>query len=323
MKKVKAEEAVGKILAHEIVEYGLGTKKVVFRRGYRVKPTDIEKLKDLGSYSVYINWGEEEKVHENEAAQRIAKAAIGDYLTCLNPSKGRVRIHSTTPGLFKAKVAVIEQVNLREGFVFAYLPNKTGVRKGEEIASVKLIPISIGNNQLQEVEQILRTDKPVINIIPPKITKIGLIITGTEVYEGRIKDAFRSTLEKKLARYDLQIQEVTILPDDEAQITAAILQLRQQDYELVFVTGGTAVDALDVTPQAIKATGAKVISRGVPIFPGNMLMIAQLKGMTILGVPACVLPDAVTSFDILLPRILAKEPLSKKKLVELAEGGLL
>lgn len=323
MRKVKVEDAVGESLAHDIIKYGPGVKTVLFEREHEIERKDIDKLKDAGNYFVYVTNGEGKSVHEDEAALRMAEAAMGENLRVTKPQKGRVRVVCKTPGLFKAKVEKIKEVNLQEDFVFASSKNNTGIFEGTEVASVKIVPLAIEENKMKKVESILKEKEPALKVISPQIDKIGLIITGTEVHEGRIEDAFEERLEEKFNRYNLSIQETTILPDDREKIRKKILEYREKDYDLILVTGGMAVDSEDITAEAIRGTGAEVVPRGTPVFPGNMLMLARLEDSSILGVPACVLPDDRTSFDVILPRVLAGEKLTKEDIAELAEGGLL
>lgn len=323
MKRVKVEKAIGKPLAHDIIKYGPKTKTTLFKRGHEIERGDVKKLKDSGNSYVYVGEGEERGIHEDEAALRMAEASVGRNLTATRPEKGRVRIVSLIPGLLKSKDLAIKEVNLKGPFVFAFVGNEVGVKRGDEVASVKIIPIAVGENQLQEVERILKKNEPVLEVIPSKVNRIGLIITGTEVYEGRIEDAFEPIIKSKLNEYGLNIDETSILPDEKDRIREKIMEFEKGGFDLILITGGMAVDSEDVTRAAIKETGAKVISRGVPVFPGNMLMVAQLKNSTLLGVPACVLPDERTSFDLVLPKVLAGEKLKKEDLAGLAEGGLL
>lgn len=323
MRKVELENAVGKKLAHDIIEYGPNKKRVLFKRGYEFKKSDLEKMRDTGNYFVYVTKGEEKGVHEDEAATRMAKATSGENLFILNPTKSRVRVLAKKPGLLKTKTSVIKKVNMKEPFIIASKNNNKGVRKKEEVASLKIAPLVVKEGQMKDIENILEQNKPVIEVVPPKAKKIGLIITGTEVYEGRIEDAFEPTLKEKLDAYNLDITKSIILPDDKSEIKEKIREFTEKSFDLIFVTGGMAVDSDDVTPDAIKETGADIISRSTPIFPGNMLMTARLENSIILGTPACVLPDKETSLDTILPMALAKENLTKENIAELSNGGLL
>ncbi len=322
MRRVKIKNAAGKKLAHDIIKYGTSTKKVLFKRGHKIKEGDIKKLKNSGNYFVFVSEGEEKGVHENEAAVRMVKASIGKNLTFENPSKGRVRILSETPGLLKVKQKIIKKINLKEPSIFALAGDKIGVKKREEVASAKVGPLVIEENKMREIEEILEKNKPVIKVKPPKVEKIGVIITGTEIYDGKVEDQFEPTLKEKLTAYNLNISKSIILPDKKVEIRDKILEFKE-NHDLILVTGGMAVDSEDVTPSAIKEAGTKIIARNVPIFPGNMLMIGKLEKSMILGLPACVLPDERTSFDTILPRILAKEKITKEDIANLGSEGLI
>jgi len=318
VKKVKVEDAIGEPLAHDVIRYGPGVKIVLFKRGHVIRAEDVKQLKDTGNYSVYIG---EDGVHEDEAAIRMARAAMGENLSYKGPDKGSINLIAEKPGLLKVKVDVLKQVNLIDDFVFVARVNNTGVKKGDVIGAAKIVPLTVDGGRMRKVEEILEKNKPVLEVIPPKIKKVGVIVTGTEVYEGRIKDAFVPILKEKLGDYGLDVRESIILPDEEEKIKEKILEFKEKGHELILVTGGMAVDSGDLTPAAIKNTGADVVSRGAPIFPGAMIMLAYLEGVPVLGLPACVLPDKRTSFDRILPRVLAKEKITREEIAELGHGG--
>jgi len=322
VKKIKVEDAVGKPIAHDIVRYGPGLKAILFKRGHVVRQEDVGKLKDAGNYFVYIAEGKEEGVHEDEAATRMARASTHGSIFYTKPDNGKVNLLAEKPGLLKVKADVVKKINLIKDFVFATQANNSGVRKGGVVGAVKIIPLTVDERRMRKVEKILRKNKPALKIVSPKVKKIGAIITGTEVYESRIKDAFLPVLKEKLGSYGLKISKTAILPDDEEKIKEKIIELKRS-CDLILVTGGMAVDSKDVTPAAIKSAGAEVVSRGVPTFPGAMMMLAYLDGAPVLGLPACVIPDKRTAFDLLLPRVLAKERITREELAELGHGGLI
>lgn len=323
MKKVKVEDSVGKRLAHDVVQYGPKLKAVQFKRGHVVGPDDVERLKDSGNYEVYVEEGEAAEVHEDEAALRMAAACGGENVTHSRPNKGKVNILAQNPGLLKVNSEAVRQVNMLEGFVMATRPNGSGVRKGQLLASVKIVPLSVDEGRMREAERILSEGRPVVNVVRPAVKSVGVIITGTEVHEERVKDAFLPKLQKKLGDFGVEVSESTVIPDDAGKIKKAIEDFRAGGKELILVCGGMAVDAGDVTSSAIKSTGAEVVFRGVPVFPGAMVMLAYLRGIPVMGLPACVIPDERTAFDKFLPKLLAKEKVGKEEAAELGHGGLL
>ena len=323
VEKVRAEDAVGRPLAHDVVRYGPGLKSVLFKRGYVVTQEDVERLKDTGNYFVFVAERGAEGVHEEEAAIRMARASMGENVFFSKPFQGKVNLLAKTSGLLKVRADVLRRVNLMDDFIIAARQNDSGVRKGGLVGSVKIVPLAVDEKRMKKVEEILKRGKPVLRIIPPKVKKIGVIVTGTEVHEGRVEDAFAPALNAKLAGYGVRVQEKVVVPDDEGMIREKILEFKKRGFELILVTGGMAVDAGDVTPSAIKKTGGKVVSWGVPTFPGSMAMVAYLGSTVILGLPACVIPDKMTSFDVLLPKVLAKEKITRGELAGLGHGGLL
>jgi hypothetical protein len=227
------------------------------------------------------------------------------------------------PGILKVKANIVKQINLIDEFLLITRADGTGVRERQAVGMIKVVPLMVEEERIKKVEEILKKNKPVLWIDPPKIKKIAVVVTGTEVYERRVKDAFIPALGKKLGEYSLDIQESTILPDDKEKITKKILEFKQRGYELILVTGGMAVDATDVTPIAIKNTGAKIIAHGIPVCPGGMIMLAYLDHVSILGVPAGALSQELASLDPILPRILAGEKITKESLAGLGIGGFL
>ncbi|MEM3401677.1 MAG: molybdopterin-binding protein [Candidatus Hadarchaeales archaeon] len=322
VRPVKAEEAVGKPLAHDIVKYGPGLKAVLFKKGHVVREEDVEKLKDAGNYIVYIEEGGLEGVHEDDAALRMATACMGQNLLHTKPNKGRVDLLASISGVLRVKEATVKEVNLVEDFVLATLPDFSGVRKGQRVASMKIVPLSVDEAKMREVEGILSREKPVVEVCAPVVKRIGAIITGTEIFEGRVKDAFLPVLQKKLGEFGLQVEESCVMPDDERKIAEKIIEFKNSGKELILVCGGMAVDIKDVTASAIKLAGADVVRRGIPAFPGSMMMISYLGDVAVVGLPACVIPDERTTFDIFLPKLLMKRKIEREEIADIAPRGL-
>jgi molybdopterin biosynthesis enzyme len=226
-------------------------------------------------------------------------------------------------GLLRVKSDVVEEINLREGFVIATLSDSSGVKSGQVLASVKIVSLSVEEARLREVEKILCDNKPVLEVVTPEVRSAGVIVVGTEVYEGRVKDAFLPILRKKLGDFGVGIAHSVVVPDEEEKVREKILEFKELGDEILLVCGGMAVDAGDITPQAIESTGAEVVCRGAPVFPGAMIMLAYLDDIPVVGLPACVIPDERTSFDLILPKLLVKERIQKKEIAELGHGGLL
>jgi molybdenum cofactor synthesis domain-containing protein len=161
-----------------------------------------------------------------------------------------------------------------------------------------------------------------VKILPTPPHKVHLIVTGSEVYSGRIKDGFEPVVRKKVAEMGSDLADKQLAPDDPDQISELIKKAKGAGAEIILVSGGMSVDPDDKTPEGIRRSGAKVESHGFPILPGSMFVMAYLNETPVLGLSGCVLHDPFTAFDILLPRLLAGERISRADIMTLGHGGL-
>lgn len=320
MKKVNVEEALGMVLAHDITEIIPGKKKdVAFRKGKVIEKEDIEKLLDLGKRSLYVFEGEIKGVHENEAGMRIAQAIMDEHMEPMPPKEGKVQIISKVSGLFYVNDRYLYEMNRIKGILLSTVPNRHPVKPGDLVAATRIIPLYIRERELKKVER--TGEQGVIRISPFRQLKMGLVITGSEVYSGRIPDGSH-VVEKKLKGYGLTVVDKKIVTDDIGMIRDAIMAQFDIGADIVMTTAGLSVDPDDVTKEGIEATGAEVLFYGTPVFPGAMFLVARLKGKYILGAPACVYYNKHTVMDIILTRIMAGEKMHKKDMVKLSYGGL-
>lgn len=320
MKKIKVEDAVGKVLAHDITEIIPGKKKdVAFKRGKVIEKGDIERLLDLGKSHIYAFDKEIRGVHEDEAGIRIAESIKDENMEIAPPKEGKVSIKSKVDGLFYVQAKHLYEINKIKDILLSVVPNRHPVKKGDIVAATRIIPLYIKEKELKKVERI--GEKGVISIKPFKSFKVGLVITGSEVYTGRITDG-SYLVEEKIRGYGLDIIEKKFAPDNVSKIRDAIKDLFGMGAEMVITTGGLSVDPDDVTKEGIEATGAEVLFYGTPVFPGAMFLVARLKGRYILGAPACIYFNRNTVFDIIITRIMAGERMHKNDMIKLSYGGL-
>jgi molybdenum cofactor synthesis domain-containing protein len=320
LKKVKVQDAVGLTLAHDITEIVPQKKKdVAFRRGKIIELQDVEKLLDLGKNYVYVTDGLEKAVHEDEAAQRIAEAVTDEHMELLPPKEGRVNIVSKVTGLLRVNKARLNAINSVDDVLLTTIPDRYPVKPGDLVAATRIVPLAIEEKALRKAERLAR--QGIIRILPFKALKAGLVVTGTEVFTGRIKDG-SPAVEERLKNYGLQVVGKEFAPDDITSIKEAIMRLFERGADLVITTGGLSVDPDDVTREGIAATGAKILAYGAPVFPGAMFLLARRKGKYVLGAPACVYYSRNTILDIVLPPVMAGLPVTKRDILELAHGGL-
>jgi hypothetical protein len=320
LRKVKVEEAVGMILAHDITEIIPGKKKdVAFRRGKTIEQVDVERLLDLGKGYIYVFEGEVKGIHEDDASLRIAQSIMDENMDWVPPKEGKVSIRSKVAGLFYVNDKHLYEMNRIKDVLLSTVPNRHPVKPGDIVAATRIIPLYIAQKELKKVERV--GEKGVIRISPFKSLKTGLVITGNEVYTGRVQDG-SYVVEEKLKNYGLEITGKIIVPDDISSIRDGINGLFQKGADMVITTAGLSVDPDDVTKEGIEATGAEVLFYGTPVFPGAMFLVGRLKGKYILGAPACVYYNRYTVLDMVLTRLMAGEKMHRNDMVKLSYGGL-
>ncbi|MDX9873025.1 MAG: molybdopterin-binding protein [Clostridia bacterium] len=322
MQKVRVEDAVGMVLAHDITRIVPGEfKGAAFRKGHIIREEDINSLLDLGKEHIYIWENKEGWLHENEAVEAIVKATAGAGVNLTEPREGKIIYEAAFNGILKIDVNRLIQINSVDQIVLSTLHNNRPVERGQMVASARIVPLIIEEEKIREVQEIAG-GVPVIEVKPLLSKRVGIVTTGSEVYKGRIKDAFGPTLQQKLNHYGCEVIRQTIVPDDPEMIKEAIREMRSFGAELILTTGGMSVDPDDLTPSSIRDLGAKIVAHGSPVLPGSQFMMAYWDDIPVMGLPGCVMYSRRTIFDLILPRVLAGEIIKREDLTRLAHGGL-
>ena len=322
LKVIPVEDAIGLPLAHDITEIVPGKHKgPAFRRGHVIRPEDVSKLLDVGKAHIYVMDLEKDEVHEEDAARRLAKAAAGKNLTLTDPSEGRVNLVTEIAGLLKVEIDLLYQFNSLGDLMMATLPTNRYVRKGDVVAGTRTIPVLVKEDLVKRAEELCK-NHPIVTILPTPSRRVHLIVTGSEVYTGRIKDGFEPVVRKKLDELGSDLADKKLATDDPEQIAGFIRSAHGAGAELILVSGGMSVDPDDKTPEGIRCSGAKIESHGFPVLPGSMFLMAYLNDTPVLGLSGCVLHDPFSAFDILLPRLLAGEKITRAEIMGMGHGGL-
>jgi len=320
--KVKTEEAVGLVLGHDITKIvPQEFKGRAFKKGHIITQQDIPHLLNLGKEHIYVFNTDLDKIHENEAALRLAKAGGRAGIEFSEPKEGKVNLVAANSGILKVNKNLLNKINSIEDLMFATLHNNRPVKKGQVVAGTRIIPLVIDENPIKSVENLCRGRK-LVEIKSYRTYKVGIVTTGNEIFYGRIKDAFCPVLEKKVEPYGSQIIGQIIVPDNKELIKEAVHKLISEGAEIILTTGGMSVDPDDVTPTAIKELGTEIITYGAPVLPGAMFLLGYLEQVPIMGLPGCVMYAKTTIFDLILPRVLAGEKITKADIANLGHGGL-
>lgn len=321
MKSVRVEDAIGMILCHDITKIVPGEfKGRAFKKGHIIKEEDIKELLSIGKEHIYVWEAKEGMLHENDAAIRLKDLVCGTGLEFGEIKEGKINFIAKKDGLLKIDKEELLKINMLGDIIVSTMHNNTPVKKGEIVGATRVIPLVIDEEKIIEAEKIVK--KGIINIEEIKSKKVFMITTGSEVYHGRIKDAFGPAVKKKLEYYGCELVNQTILPDDKDKIVAAIKRALKEGAEMIVCTGGMSVDPDDVTPTAIKECGADLVSYGAPVLPGAMFLLSYYGDIPILGLPGCVMYSKRTVFDLVLPRVLADEKLTMRDLALYGHGGL-
>ncbi len=323
MNKIKVEDAVGTVLAHDITRIVPGKfKGVGFRKGHIVKQEDIPELFKIGKQYLYVLDLPDDHLHEDDAALSIAKSVSGNNLEWTQPREGKTTIVSKINGLLKVNIDSLLQINRLDNIILATLKNNLTCKKGQIVAATRIIPLIIPKQSIDHLEQLADKTGPVLTVRQFKSLKVGAVITGSEIYTGLIKDDFDPTIGRKIRDYGCSIERKIIVSDDIKAISNAVLDLQHAGCDLVVTTGGLSVDPDDVTRQGVIRAGAEILFYGTPVLPGAMFMYAQIGTIPVLGLPACVFYSKQTVFDILFPRILAGESIIEDDIIQMGHGGL-
>jgi molybdenum cofactor synthesis domain-containing protein len=323
LKKIRIEEAVGLKLAHDITRIVPGKfKGPAFRRGHVIRRSDIPKFLDLGKKQIYVLQLRPGELHEDEAARRMARAMVGKGIRLRGPKEGKIEFLAKDLGLLKVNLRALEKINTVGSIILATRHNDSWVRPGETLAGTRSIPLTIREARVKRVEEICRKAGPVLEVLPFRAKKVGILITGSEIFEGRIRDRSAGIVKGKVEAFGSRVIRQTIVPDDPPRIAEEIRKMKSSGCQVVVTTGGLSVDPDDVTREGIQKSGAEIIFYGIPVLPGSMSLYARLGRTSILGAPACMVHDLTTALDILLPPVLADRPIAAKEVIRLGHGGL-
>ena len=321
MKKINVQDAIGMELCHDISEMNDGFKGVAFKRGHIIREEDIEHMLRIGKQHIFV-WEESAgEIHEDDCARRMAAMAPVEGAHYTEPAEGKVLLFADVRGMFRVNTQLLKKIDSIGDITICTLPDHYPVEVGARLASMRIVPLVTKEEQIIEAEQ-LCAKEPLMRLLPYQHKKIGVIITGSEVYHGRIKDKFEPVVRAKMRHYPSEIVGITICDDDLDMIVSAAKQHLENGADFLIFTGGMSVDPDDLTPTAVRQLGAEIITHGVPSQPGNMTLVAYLGDVPILGVPGAAIKLPTTIFDVLLPQVFAGEKLTREELINLADGGL-
>lgn len=326
-REVPVEKAIGMTLAHDLTRIVPGEYKgPAFNKGHVVCEEDIPLLLDIGKRFIYVLELDADELHENDGAQRMAAALGGGGLTFTDVHEGKVVMKAAHDGMLWVDAERVFAMNMIDDISITTRPSFISVKAGTSVAGVRPIPLTIKKDKIERVEELAKTqsgERKAIEVLPYQPQKIALVTTGSEVLTGRIQDGFGPALESKFANYGMTVASQVMTGDEQHRIIEEIIRAADSGASLVCVTGGMSVDPDDRSPKAIRAAATEVITYGTPMLPGSMMMLAYRNDTVIFGLPGAVIYDQATSFDVLLPRVLAGLKVTKADVARHGVGGWL
>ncbi len=331
IKIIPSEQATGKTLAHDMTGIIPGKSKgPAFTAGQTVTAGDLCRLQQIGRFEVAVLENSTlsstgDFIHENEVAEHFAAHMAGPGVRyTLPPREGKIDFIAEYSGLLSVDVRKLEQFNLVPKVICASRQDATLLQEGEKFAGTRAIPLFLKRHEFSQALRVLGKE-PLFKVTALRSAKMGILVTGTEVFNGLIEDQFIPVMSSKARQYHCEVLRTAIVPDDKSKIVEAVQLMIEADIDILVTTGGMSVDPGDVTRPALLDAGLTNVLYGMPVLPGAMALIGHIKkasgSIQVIGVPACALFFKNTVFDLLMPRLLADRHITRSELARMGEGG--
>jgi molybdenum cofactor cytidylyltransferase len=321
---VPLSEAKGKILGHNLA--GANGQRLL-RKGKPLTDEDLEKLRALGRSSVYVAEIEPDDVEENKAARRVAEAICGSGLHITGVASGRANLLADAVGVLRIDVDRLTQINECNGITLATLTTHSPIHPRQIVATVKIIPYAVPESTVSMVEAISSGNSPIVRVDALPSRSVGMILSGsTSIHEKLISDF--APLRDRIGKLGSSVirTDFVALEDesDEAELASMLKQQLASGIGMILLAGETAImDSHDIVPRAVERAGGHVESVGAPVDPGNLLMLAYIDHVPVVGAPGCARSKKTNIVDWILPRLLVGDRLTRRDIVSLGHGGLL
>jgi molybdenum cofactor cytidylyltransferase len=317
---VPVTEAEGGIAVHSIRKAGL-----VLKKGTLIGPSEVAALRAAGVGELVVARLEPGDVSEDQAAADIAGAVAGEGVRVDRAFTGRANLFADEPGVLVVDKTAIDCLNLiDEAVTFATLPAFKPVVAGEMIGTVKIIPFAVAGAVRDATVAVARTKAPLIRVAPYRIRKVGVVSTVLPGLATKVIEKTLTVTAERLKPAGAAIVAERRVAHEQAAIAKAIEEVLREGAEIVLVFGASAIaDRRDAIPAAVAAIGGEVEHFGMPVDPGNLLLMGQVRGKPVLGAPGCARSPKENGFDWVLMRLLAGVAVPRETIAAMGVGGLL
>jgi molybdenum cofactor cytidylyltransferase len=317
---VPPEQAIGATAVHTIRK-----GELVLKKGTVIDAAHVAALKAAGIADVVVARLDPGDVSEDDAAAAIAEAIAGEGVRADKAFTGRCNLFADAAGILIVDRGPIDAMNrIDEAVTVATLPAYKPVVEGEMLATVKIIPFAVTGDIFMSAMNTAQDAKPLVRVGPYKVKKVGVVSTLLPGLSPKVIDKTLKITEERLAPAGARIVAERRVPHDQEKLAQAIREIEKEGTELVIVFGASAIaDRRDVIPAAIEAVGGSIEHFGMPVDPGNLMLIGTAHGRPVLGAPGCARSPKENGFDWVLMRLLAGLPVSREDITGMGVGGLL
>ena len=316
---VPLDQALGAISAHsvKIAEWSI-------KKGARLTSDDLAALRAEGRDSVIVAQLDADDMDEDHAAESLAAYLCGSSIRLDRPSTGRVNLFASASGVLRVDASRIAALNaIDESVTFATLPDYRAVERGEMVATVKIIPFAVSKNIMDQTQAVIKAS-PLVSVHPFKPRKVAAISTLLPGLKPSVINKTLAVLEGRLAPSGSVVESDLRVAHDVTSVTKAIISALDDGAELVIIYGASAItDRRDIIPSAIEHAGGRIEHFGMPVDPGNLLLIGSVRDRIVIGAPGCARSPKENGFDWVLHRVMADIPVTRADITALGVGGLL
>ena len=307
---------VGRVLCHDVRDAG---GKVALAKGALLDAAAAQKLLTLPWDEVHLLGVDAGDLHEEDAGRRLAAAATGDGVEVKGYTGGQWALTATRRGLLRIDVRRLADVNGHEGIAVFTLFDGQPVERGETVAKAKVTPLVIGGDIVRAVEK--DAGDGVVAVSPFRPAVVGAV--ARESLEPRQRTRFESALRQKIDWFGSQLLDIRFAEPSARGVAEELRTLREAGANVLIVAGASALDPLDPVFGGLTLLGARMERHGAPAHPGSLLWLARWQELAVLGMPTCGMFSQATTFDLVLPRLLAGERVGNTEIAALGHGGLL
>ena len=313
-----ADVLAGRVLCHDVRD---AAGKIAAGKGARFDAATVAAVLGAPWSEIHVLAIEPGDLHEEDAGERLAGAVTGDGVEVKGYTGGQWTLAATRRGLLRVRRAALLDVNALEGISVFTLFDAQPVEPGETVAKAKVTPLVIPAETLERVERASQAARGLVTVTAFRPAVVGAV--ARESLDPRQRTRFEGALRQKVDWFGGTLLPVRWAGASASAVAEELTGLKREGAEVLIVAGASALDPLDPVFGALTLLGARMERHGAPAHPGSLLWLAFWNGRPVLGMPTCGMFSQATTFDLVLPRILAGEPVDNLALAELGHGGLL